>query len=89
MAAGLEVTVKALALLGLPPSPREAHLLIALDAHRVVLLGGGSISPVSGPQQFNDLVYAPNLVRRSHDATVYSVRDTWDFRTLPPLLASF
>ena len=45
---GLEITAKALALMDLPPSPREAHIMISLDAHRI--LGGGSISPASGPE---------------------------------------
>ncbi|KAI5055550.1 hypothetical protein GOP47_0029071 [Adiantum capillus-veneris] len=49
-----EVSWKGLQLTGLPPSPREAHLLVALDAHRLLLLGGGAVSPAFGPQQFND-----------------------------------
>lgn len=52
---GLEVSAKPLQLMGLPPSPREAHIMLPLDAHRILLLGGGSISPVFGPQQFNDV----------------------------------
>ena len=64
---GVEVTVKALPLMGLPPSPREAHIMISLDAHRILLLGGGSISPASGPQQFNDMVCSllPSHMTRS------------------------
>lgn len=52
---GVEVKWKALQLMGMPPSPREAHVMLALDADRVLVLGGGSISPVFGPQQFNDM----------------------------------
>ncbi|MCO5579184.1 hypothetical protein L7F22_033037 [Adiantum nelumboides] len=51
---GVEVGCKALQVTGLPPSPREAHLLLALDARRLLVLGGGAVSPAFGPQQFND-----------------------------------